>query len=564
MRAWLIMAQRELVVRPRQRWFYLGRMMPLLILVGLASFVLYLTSSWRYSMRLLTPEMLLMVVREGAGMAIWWIMAATAFGPAAMVARDLQAERSGRRLGLLWLTDLQAGGLLGGKLAATVLTSLQGLLALLPLGMVLVSLQVWTLGQWLLMVLILFSTAVLSASLGLLAGLLPRGEQAVGFVTIALVVTVAVAPVAVRVGVHGIGRPELLPEALYLLLSPVAALREVLRAGAGADLRPELLAELLVRDGTLESRMTPLAPSWAWGQPVVTLAAAWLVLRLAAWRLPIVAAEDVLPPWHVRLREWWRRRRSVRASAAVTDDPLYWRGFLRRGGWRRAWLMALGTCLAIGVAIIGPVLLADADSRTLAGALSRSLRSSEFWWGASVGMVFVGTVVGTLVVLFELGNAFKAEVRERTLEPLLTTPLTSRDLVLGHARSAFSHGIPWLILAAISAVGSLAMNDWVREPNREWVVLVFAAAFLLHLPTLGLLALVSGARWPRHGGLGTTGIVFIGILLTCGLLATWSGSGIVFLAAYLMAYGVLTLWLWRFPAALREILLAQSAGAPKG
>jgi hypothetical protein len=226
--------------------------------------------------------------------------------------------------------------------------------------------------------------------------------------------------------------------------------------------------------------------------------------------------------------------------------------------------MAVGTHLAIGTVIIGPMLLADKYGDSTTGAAARYLRTTEFLWGISFGMLFIGTAAGVLIMLSELGNAFKADARERTLEPLLTTPLTSRDLMLGHARSAVSHAIPWLILAAVGAVGSLVTNDWAREPERPLIMLAIVVAFLLHLPTLGLVALVSGARWLRNGGLGTTGIVFIGILVTCGMLGTWTSSGFVFFATYLLVYGFLTVWLWRFPvASLREDLLAHKATSAK-
>ncbi len=176
-----------------------------------------------------------------------------------------------------------------------------------------------------------------------------------------------------------------------------------------------------------------------------------------------------------RLRRLLGRR--TRGAAAATrrprrvwSNPVAWREAMTRGsasGTAFAWYGYLSMATLAGLWL----LYADLTSTFPAGSQARD------WLTVIVLVEFV------MVLLMAANTAATAITREReagTIELLLTTPLTSDQIVRGKLRGLVSFALP-LLAAPAATVLVLALADFAlaRQPPAAWPEAVLVAPFLM-------------------------------------------------------------------------------------
>jgi ABC-type transport system involved in multi-copper enzyme maturation permease subunit len=171
------------------------------------------------------------------------------------------------------------------------------------------------------------------------------------------------------------------------------------------------------------------------------LAIASVLATVSALRIRAVTIRQAGRP--VRLSAWpfglaLRRFRSERASARLLErDPVLWREKHRRrpAGWGRAIWM-----LYAGISLIFTAL---------------AILNSQIAPGTSAFMVSIGL----LMVSVTAATALAEERAHGSLDVLMTTPVSSRAIVVGKWRGAF-RGVVWLaVLPGILALSSAASHQ---------------------------------------------------------------------------------------------------------
>jgi ABC-type transport system involved in multi-copper enzyme maturation permease subunit len=285
--------------------------------------------------------------------------------------------------------------------------------------------------------------------------------------------------------------------------------------GRALDANPFWLA----LDPVLSRR--PYEPGEAWTYLAGTIALALAITALAAWRLRPALLTDRT---HSTRRSWRWRIPLARSLVRLDTQPIFWRECrAHQPSW---WLRLLW-----GSYVVGAVLF------TFLGVAEFVLGGPRraFWAGPFNGFQ---AAVG-LGLLSLVSPAVLAEERARgSLDVLLSTPISTADLVLGKwcacyrivlamavlpAVLAFAHAMPhqrWIgvalvagtVLAHGAAVTSLglALATWVARIDRA-LILSATASVLMTVGWIPLVALVF------QGGALTLGLAmgspFLGVAL---------------------------------------------------
>jgi hypothetical protein len=249
-------------------------------------------------------------------------------------------------------------------------------------------------------------------------------------------------------------------------------------------------------------------PFWlAWSPAIapgsVALADAW---RFLIGSLIIASVITALSIWRIRpahAAEGDRRsraqKRGWRAWAwfpgpSLDGNPVLWRAW--RGRQPSRWLRAIGWLYGLGSAAFSVLVIAI--------TASGRVRS-----GNELGGVFNGLQAGAgLLLLSVVPAASLSEERVRhSLEILLLTPLTARQIVSGHWRANFR-----LVCALAILPGLVATATSGGNPFRVLAVVGLVLAFGAALTSLGL---ALAARLPRPGQ-ATVASVVLYTLVTVG------------------------------------------------
>lgn len=352
-----------------------------------------------------------------------------------LTADCLSEEKREGTLGLLFLTDLKGYDVVLGKLAARSLSAGYGVLALFPVLAATLTLGGVTAGEFWRMAIALVNTLFFSLSAGMFVSALSRNDQK------------AMASAA----------------GLIFFVSCGLPLAAVFAAGLGLTGRPGLaLASPLTAwqnafDGSF--RLRPADFGWS---ILLTQAWSWMFLMLAAVLLP---------------RVWQGGRGTAGArgdtlSAAVVDpgasrrrprvgtDPVCWLALRHsRLGWAATlvWLF-----FAMGFAM-----LSLSDASFSAGAL-------QFAW--PVLLLVLRILVGIQACRF-----FVEARRAGTLEVLLCTPLTVRDILRGqwHALRRL-YLVPVVALAGAATVSLISVAATAPGPASlpvAWPVMIYLYSF---------------------------------------------------------------------------------------
>lgn len=409
----------------------------------------------------------------------------------AMTADCLAREKREGTLGLLFLTNLKAGGIVAGKSAAQFLRAWCLWLSVLP---VLVIPLIWGGIEW--GVILNTQLAELSILLiGLASGLLASCCVRQFFAAVALAEVLACAAAwwlagqimtVLGAGAAGLTNSYMLAE----ILSPHSVF-----IGLSS---PQGMTSSFYRSGSNTYITTSSAP--------ITAAPTLIFLALAIVYLLVVlllASRWVKRSWQdkppTRRQVWWhktfctdffRNRFKRTQSKLLTRNPIAW---LQVYSWKQR-VVKWGFCLAV-------VIMASA---TLSGRGVPQLYL--FFFALAIFYTWAGV------------SGFMNEKKSGALELILVTPISVKEIILGRATGLYRQFLP----AAIMVLALQWSESWVQSilgRSMEWII-PWDWCFLCVFLTLPMFATYAALR----------------VKWTLGaIILTWAGVGLEF--AFAIATG---------------------------
>jgi len=344
-------------------------------------------------------------------------------GGARLTADCLSAEKREDTLGLLFLTDLKGYDIVLGKLAATSLNSLYGLLAILPVMALSLQLGGVTLEELAKATLVLLNTLFFSLSAGLFVSTLSRNERKAMFASLLLVVGATVGPAML-----------VFLMAMYLP-SPFADLSTVwplLTLSPGYPLATLMMGPI---------PFSPF-PTWSfWGSLALVHLLGWLFLSNAGKILPRIwrrgASQTRLERERERIEQLAYGRDSDRRQfrrRLLDINPFLWLAARERWKHLYVWLylLAVGGTWLWGWFKYGDVML---DRKTLIPTILIFQAFLKVW------------------VVSEACTRLVEDRRSGALELLLSTPLSVTEIVRGQWLSLQRQFVrPMLVILVLEAI----------------------------------------------------------------------------------------------------------------
>lgn len=393
----------------------------------------------------------------------------------------LSFEKRDGTLGLLFLTDLKGFDVVLGKLAATSLNSIYGLIALIPILAIPLQMGGVTGGDFFRMVLCLLNALFLSLSVGMLVSALSyhdRKAMFAGFLTVAIV---AAGPYALVVYVETLDGPVPFEFRLltwtFLVVSP---------------LTPFLIVNFMDAAG---GALVPVILKGGWSEEVVFVAAliishiiAWLFLLIASRLLVSFVRQESQANWLVSLRAWAHGiiygnevERLAHRRKFLDLNAFSWLASRERLKSKYMWIF-IGSVISIYVWNLksqGDVMF---DDRTL---------------------IPLGFIVHAFIKVWMASEACYRIAEDRrigALELLLSTPLGPWEMVKGQLLALWSQfGLPLIFLFLVELV---LIFGFATEPqdNAGFQIrsMYLGAAFMLlfDCAMIGWVAMWNGVR---HG-----------------------------------------------------------------
>lgn len=345
---------------------------------------------------------------------------------ARVTADCLSEEKRDGTLGLLFLTDLKGWDVVLGKLVASSLNSIYGLLAVLPLLAVPLLLGGVTLAQFGQMVVVLLNALFFSLSMGIFVSALSRNERKAMFGTLLAVFLPILLPFCV----------------VYFTVTVLEVLQDPSEFG---QFLPALMANP-VYPYVLALPIPVLQfmgiPPWSfWLSIGVVHLLSWLVLLLTALLLPQVwkdRSEARRPvrsvSWLERWRVWAKGNSEQRADLRrrlLERNPFLWLVSRDRLKPAYAWLFMFSM---VAVWLWG---------------YSR-YRELMFDFYPLVPTVFMVHCFLKIWIITEVSHRLVEDQRNGAMELLLSTPLTIRSILRGQQMALLRQfGLPVLALCAL-------------------------------------------------------------------------------------------------------------------
>jgi ABC-type Na+ efflux pump permease subunit len=402
-------------------------------------------------------------------------------------ADSLSLEKRDGTLGLLFLTDLKGYDVVLGKLAGTSIPAISGLLAILPVLALPLLMGGVSVGECARMVLVLVNAMVFSLSAGLFASSVCRqARKAMSFTLLLVLLVHAGLPALERYLAFNYGMTNV----SWVALPSVA------------------LGYLRSSDLSYQNQ-----PGLYWASMASTQALSWLFLAAAS----------------VWVRRSWQDRPEVASG----------------GEWRRAWRrLVYGTeqsarafrqrslevnpCLWLGARHrLRPLLIWGALGSIVLGWFGGWLTWGRDWSEIEVlvAVLYLMHLVLKLMIASEACQRLGPERRDGTLELLLSTPLTVREILSGQMlvlRCQFAK--PVLVVLALDLLvlmmgwlhpGAWTTGDWL------WFGLIGITTFLADLYTLawvGLWVGLTARQGNRAAGATVARVLVLPWLIWFGIL----------------------------------------------
>ena len=421
-----------------------------------------------------------MTFRLLGGMAALTVLISVVQLAAAAFAREKREDT----LGLLFLTPLRPVDLVLGKLVSTSLSSFYRFLALVPVLAVPLLAGGVTVGNFVLLVVALLNLIFLGATLGLWISAQCWDEKRAGSWASSIMIALVTLPVVVGLGT---GASRLQPGAIPLeILSPGFAVWHAVMPGTGSAFT--------------------LSASLVWTQVL-----GWIFFYAACHTLPRcwqtrpgnlapqgehlkspaseptpqpVGAGTNLPGKPASARRTVRRNFTAEARTRLLDlNPLAW--FALR--WKPH---ASGTWAITGVAVIGYV-------PAVVAGLTANFWELLFAPGYALAVIFLVQAAIKTFASHQASFAFARDRGEDTLDLLLSTPISVRQLIDGH-----THGLRETLRPvaqrALWIEGAWLAIVIVRHLARggdDGLLYMFGGAALLGLLVPDIRALVWTTMW---------------------------------------------------------------------
>jgi ABC-type transport system involved in multi-copper enzyme maturation permease subunit len=440
------------------------------------------------------------------GQSLFSILSGLAFAVAlfsgvAFTSDCISSERREGTLGLLFLTDLRTSDIIAGKLAASSLGALYGIIATLPVLAIPLLLGGVTLGEYLRTVLTLLNTLFWSLSAAMFVSTFRAEAQEAAGRSLALILALAGVFPAVGGMVGGwLSSRSWANEDILLVVSPLLALSPgTAFAGGFASLFSS-------------------SPKAFFGGNAVVLVS-WIVfLAWAGRRLPKAWQNETLGP--SRKTPWFRRRETTTGDAGVArrtelleNGPFVWLVCRRRLRVAMPWL-ALGITVAAWIALglwIG----------------------GEFFAGpAFMGLSVVLHLFLKIIVSAEAPRQIFDDRRAGAMELLLTLPIPDAEHVLGHTRALLRlYRRPVVVVLVLDLVLMLGAEAGARDNDIDSPGWIQAWLFRDWLLVLDLLAISAFGLWhgastrrTRLNGLPFAVVVILPSVLLGGLFIVLASS----------------------------------------
>lgn len=439
--------QKEMIVAGRKRFTYVARSAMALLLLAFTSFAyLGMRNQLRYSgsvERLQVFAGLAPLVTVVVG---WVLFFALTMVAPVLTAPSLADERRKGTLGALLTTPLSAFQIAWGKLAGHVVQLL--ILALLCTP-ILLAIRVFGGVETRIIVGVLavpLSAAVLAACLGMFySAWVDRPLPAIisAFVTLAGLMFLGPLLAAILVNTNllsktGLGLPTLLASSAPLMMAGLSI--TAMEGGGGGPI-----------PGAMIEKATVICTMYHIGLTLLVFLATTATLRRT---MLSTGAQAPAEP---------KGQGGRRASREIGDRPVLWRE-IRQPVLRRRWIK-----IALGVLIVGGLL-----------AVHASINSSErddFLTGSTA----VGVILSLFIAAVSTAGGITGERESRTLDSLLTTPMSAREIAAGKFWGSLRRG---MVLPVIVVVHLLLGGVLTGELH----VVVLPAFVLLAPGPIALLA----------------------------------------------------------------------------
>jgi ABC-type transport system involved in multi-copper enzyme maturation permease subunit len=456
----LPIVQRELKVAARRRSTYWLRLLVAFLAMILAGVI----GIFSYSNNL-------SAVRPSLGKDIFGGLALLALVYALLSGRRstadcLSEEKREGTLGLLFLTDLKGYDVVLGKLAATSLNGLYGLLAVFPVMAIPLLMGGVTQGELWRMVLVLIDTILFALAVGLFVSALSRDpHRAMGANSLMLLLLIAGAPAVAGALFFSLPSSPVIHELLY----PCPA-----------------YTWYMSFDGAYRP-----APHRFWTSLGLIHGMTWLLMILASWIAPW-SWQDRAPapgraPWLSRFREWSLgsgEKRGCFRRELLNINAFYWLASRSRLKPVQVWcVMGFITLWWIGERLFADVSLVEEPVSLLAAILFNT--TLKIW------------------IALEASQRLAEDQKSGALELLLSTPLTVRDILAGQflaLRRQFFKPLSLVILLELVFVFSPRQHVVVNEPAIPAIWFGGVCILIADVAALPWVAMESAltARSPNH------------------------------------------------------------------
>jgi hypothetical protein len=405
----------------------------------------------------------------------------------------LSEEKREGTLGLLFLTDLKGYDVVLGKLVATSMNGFFSLLAMFPVLAVTLMMGGTSSGEFWRMVLVLGNTFLFSLAIGIFASALSRdARKAITAYFLIMLFFLALVP--------GLGY------FLVLNFPSLVSIRWPFFAAPWFDFILSFDAPYSSSAGAV-----PSAKSFLWSMLTIH-ALSWLLVLMACWITPRSWQDKPAPAGRRSWRDLWQRwsygnatKRKNFRRRLLNKNAFYWLVARDRLKPHQVWL-------ALGLMTVG----------WFCGWLGFG-----YYWINSMVMVASGFILNVLIklwVLVESGQRLAEERKAGSLELLLTTPLTVREILRGQ-RLALQR--QFLLPTIVSIVLQLFMLYNVRgryegpDSDSQWTAI---AGIILLVADVAAIYWVSQlfalrARNPNQASVGTLMRLMILPWVLFGLMA---------------------------------------------
>ncbi len=395
----------------------------------------------------------------------------------------LSKEKRDGTFGLLFLTDLTGYDVVLGKMAATSLNGLYGLLAVFPLMAVPLLAGGMTGGEFWRMVAVLLTTFLFSTSIGIYASALCKEHERSMGANFGLMLLFAAAPPLLWAIISALGHNPFHP-----FSSPAAWFFSALASATGDFFLYPCPVYTYVHSFATQYRG---APEHFWRSLMLIFCWSLVLIRKASQIAPTSWQDKPMTPQTVKRmasqhrRRWWREGRAAAARAfrkrMLDIDAYLWLTARPHTKGRYVWLamLGLGGLWLLTVHLIGHI---DEASNLFYAFLLNGLL--KFW------------------MISEAGHQLAEDKRSGAFELLLSTPLTTGEILRGQWDALRRQFLRPVVVTVVVEV--ILMFTLVRNPHRDEVMtfrwLMFAGILMLvvDMLTIGWVAMASSLKEKTH------------------------------------------------------------------